>query len=73
MAKLGRNTSFCFENYLKEVKMSKGVSALLFFIGSLCLSFYMVASPFTSGNAMTFDARIMAERLYVRVTEIKVR
>ena len=26
----------------------------------------VVASPLTSGNALTFDARIMAERLYVR-------
>ena len=31
------------------------------------------AGSVTSGNAKTFDARIMAERFYVRVTEINVQ
>ena len=31
------------------------------------------AGSFTSENATTFDVRIMAERLYVRVTEINVQ
>ena len=59
MAKLDRNTSFCFENYLKEVKMSEGTSAPLFLIGSLCVSFRYLSLEsvlLISSQNLTFTA-----------------